>query len=273
MAHVAGYTVANDYAIRDYLENWYRPNLRVKNRDGGTVLGPWFVDAADVGAPPQLDAAHLVNGALTQQGNTARPDLRCSVPDRVPERLHDARARRRDPDGHARRRGRRQGRRRGRHARSTASAASSTRSSTTPTSASAVTRRKNDMRIQHLIAGRAGRERATTSRPSTRRRRRCWPKSREAARPKSTAAVAAAKAAFPAWAARPATERARLMHQLGDLITRQVPELSETETRDTGQVIAPDAQATGPACRRQLPLLRRDVRARRRPHLPDRRRI
>ena len=31
---VAGYTVANDYAIRDYLENWYRPNLRVKNRDG-----------------------------------------------------------------------------------------------------------------------------------------------------------------------------------------------------------------------------------------------
>ncbi|MEO8081385.1 MAG: fumarylacetoacetate hydrolase family protein, partial [Caldimonas sp.] len=37
MRHVAGYTVANDYAVRDYLENWYRPNLRVKNRDGGTV--------------------------------------------------------------------------------------------------------------------------------------------------------------------------------------------------------------------------------------------
>ena len=35
------------------------PNLRVKNRDGGTVLGPWLVDAADVAAPPQLDAAHL----------------------------------------------------------------------------------------------------------------------------------------------------------------------------------------------------------------------
>ena len=28
--HVAGYTVSNDYAVRDYLENWYRPNLRVK---------------------------------------------------------------------------------------------------------------------------------------------------------------------------------------------------------------------------------------------------
>ena len=30
MDMVAGYTVANDYAIRDYLENYYRPNLRVK---------------------------------------------------------------------------------------------------------------------------------------------------------------------------------------------------------------------------------------------------
>ncbi len=40
---IAGYTVANDYAIRDYLENWYRPNLRVKNRDArhaaGTLAG------------------------------------------------------------------------------------------------------------------------------------------------------------------------------------------------------------------------------------------
>jgi 5-carboxymethyl-2-hydroxymuconic-semialdehyde dehydrogenase len=52
------------------------------------------------------------------------------------------------------------------------------------------------------------------------------------------AAVAAAKAAFPAWAARPATERAALMRRLGDLITQHVPELSETETRDCGQVIA-----------------------------------
>jgi 5-oxopent-3-ene-1,2,5-tricarboxylate decarboxylase/2-hydroxyhepta-2,4-diene-1,7-dioate isomerase len=48
----AGYTVANDYAIRDYLENWYRPNLRVKNRDTCTPLGPWLVDAADMPDPP-----------------------------------------------------------------------------------------------------------------------------------------------------------------------------------------------------------------------------
>jgi len=52
------------------------------------------------------------------------------------------------------------------------------------------------------------------------------------------AAVAAAKAAFPAWAARPATERAQLMRKLGDLIGRHVPDIARTETQDTGQVIA-----------------------------------
>ena len=70
MAHVAGYCIANDYAIRDYLENWYRPNLRVKNRDGATVLGPWLVDAADVPDPGNLGLRTYVNGKLTQEGNT-----------------------------------------------------------------------------------------------------------------------------------------------------------------------------------------------------------
>jgi 5-oxopent-3-ene-1,2,5-tricarboxylate decarboxylase/2-hydroxyhepta-2,4-diene-1,7-dioate isomerase len=67
---VAGYTVANDYAIRDYLENWYRPNLKVKNRDTCTPIGPWLVDAADVPAPQALALRTPVNGHVTQQGNT-----------------------------------------------------------------------------------------------------------------------------------------------------------------------------------------------------------
>ena len=71
LRHVAGYTVCNDYAVRDYLENWYRPNLRVKNRDGATVLGPWFVDAADVPDPGRLALRTLVNGRVVQRGNTA----------------------------------------------------------------------------------------------------------------------------------------------------------------------------------------------------------
>ena len=78
MEHVAGYMIANDYAIRDYLENYYRPNLRVKNRDGGTVLGPWFVEAADIPDVGNLPLRTYVNGILHQRGNTR--DLVTDVP-------------------------------------------------------------------------------------------------------------------------------------------------------------------------------------------------
>jgi 5-oxopent-3-ene-1,2,5-tricarboxylate decarboxylase / 2-hydroxyhepta-2,4-diene-1,7-dioate isomerase len=78
MKHVQGYTVANDYAVRDYLENWYRPNLRTKNRDGCTAIGPWLVDAADVPDPHALALRTLVNGEVKQSGNTR--DLINDVP-------------------------------------------------------------------------------------------------------------------------------------------------------------------------------------------------
>ncbi len=68
---VRGYTVANDYAIRDYLENYYRPNLRVKNRDTCTPIGPWLVDAADVPDPMNLRLSTRVDGRLVQDGTTA----------------------------------------------------------------------------------------------------------------------------------------------------------------------------------------------------------
>lgn len=68
--YVAGYTVANDYAVRDYLENWYRPNLRVKSRDTCTPLGPWLVDRDDVPDPMNLALRTTVNGIETQRGNT-----------------------------------------------------------------------------------------------------------------------------------------------------------------------------------------------------------
>jgi len=69
-AYVAGYTVGNDYAIRDYLENYYRPNLPVKGRDTCTPLGPWLVSADQVPDPMNLRLTTSVNGVLTQQGNT-----------------------------------------------------------------------------------------------------------------------------------------------------------------------------------------------------------
>lgn len=76
--YVAGYTIANDYAIRDYLENYYRPNLRVKNRDTCTPIGPWLVDAKDIENPMNLGLKTYVNGELTQEGTTA--DMIFDVP-------------------------------------------------------------------------------------------------------------------------------------------------------------------------------------------------
>lgn len=52
------------------------------------------------------------------------------------------------------------------------------------------------------------------------------------------AAVQAAKDAFPKWAGLPATERAKLMRKLGELIAAHVPEIAQLETNDSGQVIA-----------------------------------
>ena len=52
------------------------------------------------------------------------------------------------------------------------------------------------------------------------------------------AAVAAAKEAFPKWAGLPATERAKLVRKLGDLIAAHVPEIAQMETNDCGQTIS-----------------------------------
>ncbi len=59
-------------------------------------------------------------------------------------------------------------------------------------------------------------------------------------------AVAAAKAAFPIWSGMPAKERSKLLRNVGDLITKHVPELSEMETNDCGQVIGQTGKALIP---------------------------
>ncbi len=71
LAYVGWYTIANDYVVREYLENYYRPNLRAKNRDGLTPLGPWLVDAQDLGNPQSLRLTTRVNGQVVQQGSTS----------------------------------------------------------------------------------------------------------------------------------------------------------------------------------------------------------
>jgi 5-carboxymethyl-2-hydroxymuconic-semialdehyde dehydrogenase len=97
------------------------------------------------------------------------------------------------------------------------------------------------MQIQHLIDGAAV--------PSADYFETCNPASQEVlaevargGEREVDAAVSAAKAAFPAWAGRAAGERAALMRKLGDLIAKHVPDIADTETRDTGQVIAQTAK-------------------------------
>ena len=78
MDYVAGYTVCNDYAIRDYLENYYRPNLRVKSRDGLTPISLNVVPKESIPDPHNLRLRTYVNGELRQEGTTA--DLIFSIP-------------------------------------------------------------------------------------------------------------------------------------------------------------------------------------------------
>jgi len=91
--------------------------------------------------------------------------------------------------------------------------------------------------IDHLINGQriASRERFETINPAT---QEVLAEVASGGAAEVDAAVAAAKAAFPKWAGTPATERAKIMRRLGDLIAQHVPEIAQTETRDSGQVIA-----------------------------------
>ena len=225
-AHVAGYTVANDYAIRDYLENWYRPNLRVKNRDGCTVLGPWLVDAADVRRPACSCALRtIVNGKVTQQ-RQHRATWSSTSPALIEYLSGFMTLSPGDviltgtPDGVVERRGRR----RGRHARSTASAGSSTPSSATPvrtternwrSHANPAPDRRPRGRGPRLLRDRQPRDAG-----GARRGRRA------AATPRSTPRSPRPRPRSRSGPALPATERAQLMRRLGDLIAAHVPEIS-----------------------------------------------
>src|SRR5260370_23775581 len=93
------------------------------------------------------------------------------------------------------------------------------------------------MQIQHLVNGAAVPSRAyfETVNPAT---EEVLAEVARGGEREVGAAVAAAKAAFPAWAGLPSPKRAELLRKLGDLITKHVPAIAKTETRDTGQVIA-----------------------------------
>jgi 5-carboxymethyl-2-hydroxymuconic-semialdehyde dehydrogenase len=93
------------------------------------------------------------------------------------------------------------------------------------------------MKIEHMIGGSptAAKEYFQTVNPAT---QQVLAEVARGGEREVNAAVTAAKEAFPPWAALPAADRAKLIRKLGDLIAAQVPALAQTETQDTGQVIA-----------------------------------
>jgi 5-carboxymethyl-2-hydroxymuconic-semialdehyde dehydrogenase len=94
-----------------------------------------------------------------------------------------------------------------------------------------------NLQINHLINGKSvpGARYFETVNPAT---QEVLAEVAEGGEAEVNAAVAAAKEAFPQWAATPAPERAKLMRKLGELIAAHVPEIAQTETNDCGQVIS-----------------------------------
>lgn len=70
LAYVKGYTIANDFVVRDFVIDHFRPPVKPKNFDTFLPLGPWLVDAEDVPDPQDLRLRTLVNGEVRQEGHT-----------------------------------------------------------------------------------------------------------------------------------------------------------------------------------------------------------
>jgi 2-keto-4-pentenoate hydratase/2-oxohepta-3-ene-1,7-dioic acid hydratase in catechol pathway len=80
LAHVAGYTIANDLSARDVMRRDKNPAtspfhydwLSQKCFDGSCPLGPWIVPADEIGDPQALGLKLWVNDTLMQDSNTSK---------------------------------------------------------------------------------------------------------------------------------------------------------------------------------------------------------
>ena len=69
LSMVFGYTGLNDVTARD-LQRAHVQWFKGKSLDDTCPLGPWIVDAAEIGDPQNLDIALRHNGVIRQQSNT-----------------------------------------------------------------------------------------------------------------------------------------------------------------------------------------------------------
>ena len=71
MEHVAGYTLMNEGTIRDWVRHAKFNVTQGKNFPCSGAIGPWLVDAAEVGNHAELALETRVNRELRQQDTTA----------------------------------------------------------------------------------------------------------------------------------------------------------------------------------------------------------
>ena len=68
--HVFGYTIANDVTARD-LQRRHEQWFKGKSLDTSLPLGPWIVDADEIGDPTTLELSLTVNGEERQRATTS----------------------------------------------------------------------------------------------------------------------------------------------------------------------------------------------------------
>ncbi len=71
LAHVFGYTVANDVSVRDVQRRHGGQWFRGKSMDTHCPLGPWIVTADEIPEPHSLRITTRVNGETKQDSNTS----------------------------------------------------------------------------------------------------------------------------------------------------------------------------------------------------------
>ena len=72
LAHVKGYTTANDLVVRDFVINHFRPPVKPKNFDTFLPFGPLLTPASLVPDPQALSLRTYVNDELRQEGHTSK---------------------------------------------------------------------------------------------------------------------------------------------------------------------------------------------------------
>lgn len=71
LEHVFGYTIINDVTARD-LQRTHVQWFKGKTLDTTCPMGPWIVDAAEIGDPKGMELTFLLNGEQRQKASTAQ---------------------------------------------------------------------------------------------------------------------------------------------------------------------------------------------------------